>query len=271
MKKRIASIFIASAIGLTLVACAGKGEVTETEQVQEDFADELDEEPVSELEEEELDMDEDDAEELMRPVAASYEELINLHKTAFEEEWEFDVLQGKGLSTLFVYYYANGIDSIGFNTDIDIDGDGQNEMLVGDITAMDDSMYVYKALFAAYTMEDGQVVPIEFGSERSSLYLVNLLDKPGEALNFVREGSNSAFNSATAEYRLEDGELKLVQAIVYNSEYDEENPWYISYDEDMNPENGTPITEQEALDIMESNQNNYFCPVYKSASEVTNK
>lgn len=277
--KHIAALAMTAALALSLAACGsapqGEAEVPEAEVAAEEVVTEevvTDEAQTDLSVEEELSVTEEEmpVEEaaVALPGVSTYEELIELYQTAFEEEWDMDQLLDHGMSALIGYVYGSGMDRVGFNPNYDFDGDGENELVIGDLPPVDqEDMEPDNMIYAAYTIKDGQVVPVCISSERDRYYMLDLLDNPGEALNFEREGSNSADNSFCAEYRMDGTELILCQAIVYDGAYDSENPWYMSYDPDFNYENATPISEQEANDIISSNQANYFYPGYLGISQ----
>lgn len=248
----MAMLFVAMMTGIALLAGCGQkpadmesvGSVTEKDNTE---------------------IQEEDSENSDSTVIASYEELIETYQKAFEEQWDMDQLEQKGLSTLIVYNYDKGIESIGYNPVTDIDHDGQEELLISELApeSDEDNMLV----LAAYTLKDDGVHPIFISSERNRFFLLDLLDNPGEAINIVNEGSNSAFNSFHAEKRLENGELILVQAVVYDDTVDADHPWYLTYDQDMNLENAESITEDEANAIIEANKTNYYFPGYADMSQ----
>ena len=72
----------------------------------------------------------------------------------------------------------------------------------------------------------------------------------------AHEGSGSAFESSYEYYRYQDGALALVEAVIYDSNKDPENPWFYTTAFRYDPTNnepilaGDPISEGEAQSVM---------------------
>ena len=73
----------------------------------------------------------------------------------------------------------------------------------------------------------------------------------------ANEASSSAFNSAWHYYSLADGRLELMQGVVFNAEADEENPWFITYDEDWDVSNDTHDEDGIAESIVDAYAKSY--------------
>ena len=99
----------------------------------------------------------------------------------------------------------------------DLDADGTPELLLGENQPQSTNTVFYDL----YTIKDGELVHVFDGWDRSRYYLVN----NGGIAN---EGSSSAFESYTAFYYYTNGELKLMQSIIYNANANPNNPWRIS-------------------------------------------
>ena len=78
----------------------------------------------------------------------------------------------------------------------------------------------------------------------------------------VNEASNSAFNHATYYLMLNAGALEVVQGIVFDASADEQNPWFMTYDMDMDTSNDESIDESTAGAIVNSNRNLYTAADY---------
>lgn len=99
----------------------------------------------------------------------------------------------------------------------DLDGNGTPELLLGENQPMSDSTVFYDL----YTIKDGELVHVFDGWDRNRYYLCT-------NGGFANEGSSSAFESSTAYYYYTDGELRLMQSLIYNSNANSENPWRLS-------------------------------------------
>ena len=73
----------------------------------------------------------------------------------------------------------------------------------------------------------------------------------------ANEGSNGAGSSGWTYYTLGEDGLQVVQAIIYDAMADEENPWFMAYDDDWDVSNDEGIDEQTAQDIIDANTQNY--------------
>ena len=71
------------------------------------------------------------------------------------------------------------------------------------------------------------------------------------------EAENGAANHAVYYLNLADGELEVIQGVVFDSLANENNPWFMAYDLDWDVSNDTPIDEDTANDVMEAGRNIY--------------
>ena len=99
----------------------------------------------------------------------------------------------------------------------DLDGNGTPELLLGENQPMSDSTVFYDL----YTIKDGELVHVFDGWDRNRYYLCT-------NGGFANEGSSSAFESSTAYYYYTNGELRLMQSVIYNANANPENPWRLS-------------------------------------------
>lgn len=99
----------------------------------------------------------------------------------------------------------------------DLDNNGTPELLLGENQPMSDSTVFYDL----YTIKDGELIHVFDGWDRNRYYLCT----NGGIAN---EGSSSAFESSTAYYYYTNGELRLMQSVIYNANANPENPWRLS-------------------------------------------
>ena len=109
-------------------------------------------------------------------------------------------------------------------------------------------------LYDVYTASNGKVVHVLSGHERNRYYLQWLEEG---AYMIANEASNSAYNSAWYYYSLNNGKLELMQGVVFNAAEDEDNPWFITYDEDWDASNDTHDEDGMAEAIIEANERSY--------------
>ncbi len=118
----------------------------------------------------------------------------------------------------------------------DLDGNGTPELLLGENQPMSDSTVFYDL----YTIKDGELVHVFDGWDRNRYYLCT-------NGGFANEGSSSAFESSTAYYYYTNGELRLMQSVIYNANANPENPWRLSTSSDHEvSDNDQLLSESEA-------------------------
>lgn len=121
---------------------------------------------------------------------------------------------GDELSTIYSMVAGSAYaTNIGYAV-IDIDGDGIDELLIGENPGDMSGTIFYNG----FSIINDEVKELFNGSERNRWYLAS--DN-----TLINEGSNSAFNSGTYAYALEDGQLKFTEAVIYDSEQSN-GPWF---------------------------------------------
>lgn len=189
-----------------------------------------------------------------------YKEQMDLVYQALSEKWSIDQYFDSQMSSLIANHYdGNPLDNVGFTLE-DLDGDGKAELLISAVSEDASGGMLYDV----YTAPDGEVVQVLSGHERNRYYLQWLEEG---AYMIANEASNSAFNSAWYYYSVIDGKLELMQGIVFNAAEDEENPWFITYDEDWDASNDTHDTDGMAPSIIEAYTNQYTTLEYTPFSE----
>ena len=120
---------------------------------------------------------------------------------------------------------------------LDLNEDGSDELVI--TTAGSDG-----SVMDLYTSANGEIVHLFSGWERGEFMLYE-----GGIIGFV--GSSGALNTYYCYYMLEDDSLVLSEAVVYDEELDEENPWFYST-LGTQVEDLTAVSEEEALAVIES-------------------
>ena len=184
-----------------------------------------------------------------------YKEQMELVYLALSEEWSLEQCLDNNISSLISYNYeGNALDNVGYALK-DLDGDGKEELLISAVSKDVSGGMLYDV----YTTPNGEVIHLLSGHERNRYYLQWLEEG---AYMIANEASNSAYNSAWYYYSLIDGQLEIMQGIVFDAEADEKNPWFITYDEDWDVSNDTPDEDDMAQDIIEANTNTYTTMEY---------
>ena len=185
-----------------------------------------------------------------------YAEQIGRYHTALSEKWEESKYFDNGMSALPYYYYeGNPLDNVGFGF-VDLDNDGHWELVIGAILNAEQD----PAVFEIWTLVDGEPVMIAQGGSRNR-YVLKYVEEDN-MWYVVNEGSSSAFNHATHYLMLNEGKLEVMQGIVFDASADEQNPWFLTYDQDWDVSNDEPIDEATANAILEANRKHYAALEY---------
>ena len=116
----------------------------------------------------------------------------------------------------------------------DIDNNGNEELL---LFYSDEYTYHYgSTIYAGYTINDGQLIWLLKGGERSRYYLCT----DGKIRH---HGASGAMYFENATYTYKDGFLSLDECYFANDFRDEKNPWFYSQIGSNDP-NATPISEE---------------------------
>lgn len=184
-----------------------------------------------------------------------YEDILNKYQMALAEEWREEKLYEEEMSPLVVYGRDSGA-NFGYCR-MDINSDGFDELLIG---AEGGDSLTDKILLDLYGMKDGEAVQILCSRERVSYYLYE--DEENETYTIACRGSEGAGCYGWHYYVLNGTGLEVVQAVLYDSDYDEANPWFMSYDEDWDVSNDMPIDEELAEGVIDSYSKYFITPEY---------
>lgn len=152
-----------------------------------------------------------------------YPEVIAKHVKAAEEGWDANKYEAEDMSP----EYGNIIDGKGKDglsgvgiAYVDINRDGIDELLVGDISAGNDDVPVYDV----YTMVDRKPAHVISGSARDRYY-------PLEYRAMVNEGSNGADESEWVSFDIEpDSTVINYQVSLKMDGYEnKEKPWFVRF------------------------------------------
>ena len=179
----------------------------------------------------------------------AYKEQMELVYQALAQEWSIDKYFENGISSLISNHYEGSpLENVGYAFK-DLDGDGKEELLISAVSKDVSGGMLYDV----YTAPNGKVVHVLSGHERNRYYLQWLEEG---VYMIANEASNSAYNSAWYYYSLNNGKLELMQGVIFNAAEDEDNPWFITYDEDWDASNDTH-DDGVAEAIIEANERSY--------------
>ena len=162
-----------------------------------------------------------------------YEPLIETYRTAIEEHWDPGKCMEKGIS-LMVGYYGGIVPELGHNQ-IDLNGDGNDELIITDGTD----------IYDLYTIvSDEEVGPLRLidATERNQFYLTT----DGQIYNIA---SGSAMLSYYYLFDIGQKELVFDKGLKFDASVDPDNPWSY-YEESM--DKAVACTAEDARVIMDA-------------------
>ncbi len=165
-----------------------------------------------------------------------YKGILDQYWLAVSERWNRQLLSEEGLC--YLCSYNEELSQIGYAL-MDIDGNGVKELLIGGVETGNDE----KMFYDLYTIIDNEAVQIATSGERDRYYLCS-------NSKIANEGSGGAGASKNAYYDFDGarGAMSLIEAVIYDGEYDEDNPWFYST-EGFEREALIPIPEEKAFQI----------------------
>lgn len=192
-------------------------------------------------------------EDLYKDVLAKYVQAVN-------EEWDANKLEEENMSPEFFYmgsHSEGGLDNIGFAYR-DINVDGIDELLIGDMADGDGKSVIYDV----YTTIDRKPAHVVSGTARDRYY-------DFDDVFLCNEWSGGAGSSGFDLYGLTCNSTELV--FQYGYKYDEyeneEKPWFIAYDKDTYES----VTEEEYSEAWTRDESRYvkldYTPLSKFYSE----
>lgn len=184
-----------------------------------------------------------------------YDEILAMYYTGISEKWKD--CDGKGWNVVgdpdnvcymfSLYESERTLSEIGYAL-LDINGDGQPELFVS-------PMYMAESggIYDMYTIIDGEIIHVISAGERDRYNLA-------EDYSFNNHGSGGALSSSDSNYKLDsNGELRVVQAVIYDGWRDSDNPWFYTTADYFNRETHeinydvlTSISEAEAKSVRDS-------------------
>lgn len=179
----------------------------------------------------------------------AYAPVLDLYNKALHEKWNAEKCRNNQVN--YLLGLGGSADTIGWCMR-DVDGDGQAELFIGAV----DSPNIY----ALYTLVNGAPKQIVDAGERSAWYL-----EPDGIL--VNQGSSSAFLSAMMFYWLRDGKLVLNNGLISDYQANENEPWFLTTDEDDSRANDTKISNAKAEELEKAYRTNFVTPDYTPFSQ----
>lgn len=189
-------------------------------------------------------------------VEAVYAQQIERYYTSISEKWDENTYFDNEMSSLAAYYYeGNSLDNIGF-TFMDLDGDDIQELIIGAIKNSEQDPLV----FEIWTLKNDEPVMLAQSGSHNRYYMQYAEEE--DMWSVANEAENGAANHAVYYLYLAEGEFEVIQGIVFDAAANEKEPWFMAYDLDWNTSNDTPINEDTAEAVIETQRNIYTAIEY---------
>ena len=169
--------------------------------------------------------------------APDYRPILDKYFEAASGHWDMEQCEDAGLN-ISLAWIDDPLSEVGY-TLLDVDYDGTPELLIGQVTPSPYGQVVYDL----YTWDGSAPVMVFQGWDRNDYQLRS-------DYTFYNRGSSSAFESVRQIYYLDGTCLSLLEGVYYNSNYDEQNPWFLTLDDDWDASNDARLTEQEAENLI---------------------
>ena len=193
--------------------------------------------------------------------AAVYSRQMERYYTALSQQWDEGAYWDHEMSALAAYYYAGApLENVGFAF-MDLDGNGNRELLIGAILGSDRDPLV----FEIWTVRNGEPAMLAQSGSHNRYYLQYAQED--DLWSVAYEAENGAANHAVYYLQLADGEFQVMQGIVFDAIASEQDPWFMAYDLDWDVSNDTPIDADTATDVMTAGRILYTAQDYVPYSQ----
>ena len=184
-----------------------------------------------------------------------YAEKLTAYYQAISQRLDAEALREKDLNYMLAYSYGdNAPGRFGYLLS-DMDGDGNEELLIGCLTGDE---YTDEIVLDLYTIKDGAASRVFTSGERDRYYLC----ADGTIAN---EASASAFESHFRYYSYAAGALTLREEYGFDLAANRNDPWFRASADGTK----TVITEAEAVSATERYRDSYVAQRYTPFTEIT--
>ena len=184
-----------------------------------------------------------------------YAEKLTAYYQAISQRLDAEALREKDLNYMLAYSYGdNAPGRFGYLLS-DMDGDGNEELLIGCLTGDE---YTDEIVLDLYTIKDGAASRVFTSGERDRYYLC----ADGTIAN---EASASAFESHFRYYSYAAGALTLREEYGFDLAANRNDPWFRASADGTK----TVITEAEAVSATERYRDSYVAQQYTPFTEIT--
>ena len=177
-------------------------------------------------------------EETVPEIPDAYRQLLTAYAEALAQHLDMDGYFERELN--YLVGVVNDSDQIGYCL-TDLDGDGRDELLIGAVGDPD--------IYAMYTLSDGTARMVIDAGERNNFRM----DTQGVIFN---QAACSAAQSGVFLFTFTGGQLVIQESLVADYAVDRENPWFWVSDQNFDPATYTPVSNQEAEEILSRLEDN---------------
>lgn len=170
-----------------------------------------------------------------------YQDVLERYVTAMEEDWDGEMLRLADMSALYATK-SDAEEDVGYCF-YDVDGNGNPELLIGDVSP---SSHYTGMIYDMYTLVEGSVFPVLSGRDNHRYFLCE--DNEIELIS--SDGTDYRYN-LYYEFDGATGKLQPREAIIYDTAFDEEKPWFYTSGS-LERSEYTMTTEREAKEITDS-------------------
>lgn len=158
------------------------------------------------------------------------------------------------------YYLSHIGETVGYAL-LDLDGDGVEELFMGDMEATGKDAVIDEI----WTLKNDVPVSLGINQEKECYYLIYLVEDGIYML--ANEGEKDGMQSYYY-YILVEGKLELVQGIVYDGTSQGTSKWFTTMDTDRDVQNDMETDEEMAQSIIASYDNYIIVPEYCSFTDA---
>ena len=177
-------------------------------------------------------------EETVPEIPDAYQQLLTAYAEALDQHLDVEGYFERELN--YLVGVVNDSNQIGYCL-TDLDGDGRDELLIGAVGDPD--------IYAMYTLSDGTARMVIDAGERNNFRM----DTQGRIFN---RAACSAAQSGVFLFTFTGGQLEMQESYVADYGVDMENPWFRVTDQNFDPATYTPVSTQEAEEIISRLEDN---------------
>ena len=192
---------------------------------------------------------------------AVYAEQVDRYYKAIVTQCDESFYFKQAMSPMPIHYYdGNELSNIGFAM-TDLDGDGNQELLIGAIK----DHQTEPVVFEIWTLMNNQPVMLAQSGYRTRYYLQFAEDD--SIWNLAYEADNGATNYGVYYLQITGSTLEVIQGVIYDANANANAPWFMAYDLDWDVTNDMDIDEDTAKAVVDAGRRTYTTVEYTPFSQ----